>query len=91
MLWLIRRPAKMTWGRLHDFAFDSMRFALERWNFTAITVVDLDLMLVRPGIPERLRKARAESTRYKPARRSARQPFLTDGRFRTLPGPAGIA
>ena len=42
-------PRVMAWGKLHDFALDCMRFALERLNFGALTIVDSDQLALRPG------------------------------------------
>ena len=44
----------MYWGRLHDFALDSMRFALEEFPFDTLTIVDSDQLALRPGYSERL-------------------------------------
>jgi hypothetical protein len=42
-------PRAMAWGKLHDFALDCMRFALEHLNFGALTIVDSDQLALRPG------------------------------------------
>jgi hypothetical protein len=42
-------PRRMTWGKLHDFAMDCMRFALQQDNFGALTIVDSDQLALRPG------------------------------------------
>ncbi|HLI58019.1 MAG TPA: class I SAM-dependent methyltransferase, partial [Actinomycetota bacterium] len=42
-------PRSMAWGRLHDFALDSLRLALERTDFQALTIVDSDQLALRPG------------------------------------------
>jgi hypothetical protein len=42
-------PRAMTWGKLHDFAIDCMRFALERIDFGALSIVDSDQLALRPG------------------------------------------
>lgn len=42
-------PRRMSWGRLHGFALDSMRHALERIPFDFLTVVDSDQLALRPG------------------------------------------
>ena len=44
----------MQWGRLHDFALDCMRFALEEIPFDTLTIVDSDQLALRPGYSERL-------------------------------------
>jgi hypothetical protein len=47
-------PRPMRWGRLHDFAIDSMRYALGHIEFDALTIVDSDQLLVRPGYTQRI-------------------------------------
>jgi predicted O-methyltransferase YrrM len=47
-------PRPLRWGRLHDFALDSMRYALEHVPFDTLTVVDSDQLLTRAGYSERL-------------------------------------
>src|SRR5262249_252205 len=42
-------PRRMSWGRLHDFAIDCMRYALEHLEFEALTIVDSDQLALRPG------------------------------------------
>jgi hypothetical protein len=42
-------PRPMRWGWLHDFALDSMRFALDNIPFDTLTIVDSDQLCVRPG------------------------------------------
>ena len=42
-------PQPMAWGRLHDFALDCMRFALQEIPFDTITIVDSDQLATRPG------------------------------------------
>ncbi|MEA2692453.1 MAG: hypothetical protein QOJ16_1840, partial [Acidobacteriota bacterium] len=53
------RPRPLEWGRLHDFALDSMRYALSHIPFDTLTVVDSDQLLVRPGYSEALAAALA--------------------------------
>lgn len=43
------RPRRMRWGRLHDFALDCMRFAIEHLPFDSITIVDSDQLALRAG------------------------------------------
>jgi hypothetical protein len=43
------RPRPMAWGRLHDFAVDCMRFALEHLPFDTLTIVDSDQLAVGRG------------------------------------------
>ena len=42
-------PRAMAWGKLHDFAIECMRFALERLDFGALTIVDSDQLALRGG------------------------------------------
>ena len=42
-------PRRMQWGRLHDFALDCMRYALEHLPFDTLTIVDSDQLGLRPG------------------------------------------
>jgi hypothetical protein len=42
-------PRPMTWGRLHDFAFDCLEYALDHDSFDALTFVDSDQLLARRG------------------------------------------
>lgn len=42
-------PRPMSWGWLHQFALDCMRFALERFDFDTLTVVDSDQLAVGAG------------------------------------------
>jgi hypothetical protein len=44
----VRRGLARTWW----FAVDTMRFALDRWRFDALTIVDSDQLLVRSGFTE---------------------------------------
>jgi hypothetical protein len=39
----------VSWGRLHEFALDCMRFAVEHIHFDTLTIVDSDQLLVRRG------------------------------------------
>lgn len=45
-------PRSLRWGRLHDFALDCMRFALEECDFDILTIVDSDQLCVRSGYCE---------------------------------------
>lgn len=42
-------PRPMSWGRLHDFALDCMRFALDNFSFDTLTIVDSDQLALRSG------------------------------------------
>ena len=45
---------RQSWGRLHDFALDCMRFALEELEFDTLTIVDSDQLGTRPGYSQYL-------------------------------------
>jgi Glycosyl transferase family 2/Methyltransferase domain len=42
-------PKPMRWGYLHEFAIETMRFALEEAPFDTLTIVDSDQLLLKPG------------------------------------------
>ena len=42
-------PRPLAWGRLHGFAIECMRLALEQLAFDTLTIVDSDQLLLRPG------------------------------------------
>lgn len=42
-------PKPLTWGRLHDFALDCMRYAIDHFRFDALTIVDSDQLAARRG------------------------------------------
>jgi predicted O-methyltransferase YrrM len=42
-------PQPMAWGRLHDYALDCMRFALDELPFDSLTIVDSDQLAARIG------------------------------------------
>ena len=46
------RPQRLHWGRLHDFALESMRYAIEHLRFDTLTIVDSDQLAARPGYSE---------------------------------------
>ncbi len=48
-------PRPMTWGRLHGFAFDALRYAVESTDVTSVTIVDSDQLMLRPGYSRALR------------------------------------
>jgi hypothetical protein len=50
----------MYWGRLHEFALDCMSYALAELPFDAMTIVDSDQLLIRPGYSRRLGEVLAE-------------------------------
>jgi hypothetical protein len=39
----------MAWSRLHDFAFDCMRFASENFPLDTLTIIDFDQLAVGHG------------------------------------------
>ncbi len=43
------RSQRLHWGRLHDFALESMRYALEHLSFDLLTIVDSDQLATRAG------------------------------------------
>lgn len=47
-------PRRMEWGKLHGFALDCLRFALDRMPFDTLTIVDSDQLAARPGYSEYL-------------------------------------
>jgi hypothetical protein len=53
-------PRPMSWGRLHDFALDCMRFALQEWEFDTLTIVDSDQLALRSGYSAHLAAFLAE-------------------------------
>jgi hypothetical protein len=56
------QPRPMVWGRLHDFALDCMRFALEQLPFDTLTIVDSDQLAIRPGYTHYLTESLAGQT-----------------------------
>jgi len=48
------RPQRLHWGRLHDFALESMRYAIEHLRFDTLTIVDSDQLAARPGYSNRI-------------------------------------
>ena len=51
----------MHWGRLHDFALDSMKFCLETFKCDSMTIVDSDQLLIRPGYSAFLDRAASQN------------------------------
>jgi hypothetical protein len=43
------KPTPLVWGTLHQFAIDSMRWAISNGPFDALTIVDSDQLMLRPG------------------------------------------
>ena len=52
----------MRWGWLHDFALDSMQFALENFSFDTLTIVDSDQLCVRSGYSDYLGRSLANQS-----------------------------
>ena len=50
-------PKRVEWSRLHVFGFDCLEYALDRFEFDAMTVVDSDQLLVRHGYTIAVREA----------------------------------
>lgn len=46
---IVPDPQPMRWGRLHRFAFDCLRYAVENYEFESLTIVDSDQLLLRSG------------------------------------------
>jgi predicted O-methyltransferase YrrM len=100
------KPRPMQWGRLHDFAVDSMRFGLEHLDFEALTIVDSDQLLIRPGYVERVRAFLADhpdvgmlgnapgpqprTSRVDPVRVAWREPELWRPLLSRLPGGSAV-
>jgi hypothetical protein len=55
-------PRGQVWGRLHGFALDCMRFALEHWKFETLTIVDSDQLGTRTGYSGHLQNHLAGQT-----------------------------
>jgi hypothetical protein len=47
-------PRAMAWGRLHDFAVDCMRYALDELDAASLTMLDSDQLAVRAGYSRHL-------------------------------------
>ncbi len=56
-------PKRMEWCRQHGFMFDCLEYALEHYEFDAMTVVDSDQLLVRHGYATAVQKALADRPR----------------------------
>ena len=72
----------MQWGRLHPFAIDCMRFALQQGSFDTLTIVDSDQLATRPGYSARLAgflagKRRVGMLSNTPGHQGADTEFLT--------------
>jgi hypothetical protein len=46
------QPKVMSWGRLHEFGLDCMRFSLDELDADVVTIVDSDQLAVRAGYSE---------------------------------------
>ncbi|WP_217638664.1 glycosyltransferase [Nitrosospira multiformis] len=47
-------PQPKEWGKLHDFALDCMRYALDNFTFDTMTIVDSDQLALRSGYSQYL-------------------------------------
>jgi hypothetical protein len=56
-------PKHMEWCRGHVYVFDSLEYALDHYEFDAMTFVDSDQLLIRPGYATAVQKALAERPR----------------------------
>jgi hypothetical protein len=54
-------PRPMTWGRLHEFVFDCLEYALDSHTFDAITFVDSDQLLAHRGYSTAVQAAFAKT------------------------------
>ncbi len=60
---IVPNPRPMRWGRLHEFAIESMQFALRHCAFDTFTIVDSDQLLLRSGYTHFLSSVMAGQTR----------------------------
>jgi hypothetical protein len=56
-------PRPLQWGKLHDFAIDCMRFALDTLDFGSLTIVDSDQLLLRRGYSKLIARTLAKRPR----------------------------
>jgi hypothetical protein len=56
-------PKRTEWARQHTSTFDCLEYALDRYEFDAITAVDSDQLLVQPGYAAAVQKAFADRPR----------------------------
>jgi hypothetical protein len=52
-------PTRAEWSRVHGYMFDCLEYALDRYEFDALTTVDSDQLLVRSGYTTAVREALA--------------------------------
>ncbi len=50
------KPSPAKHGYLHQFALESMQFALDNFNFDCLTIVDSDQLSIRPGYSSYLKQ-----------------------------------
>ncbi|HEX3453382.1 MAG TPA: hypothetical protein VHS03_02055 [Gaiellaceae bacterium] len=56
-------PRHMPWCRAHGYVFDCLEYALDHYEFDALTAVDSDQLLIRHGYPATVQKALADRPR----------------------------
>jgi hypothetical protein len=56
-------PKRMDWCRAHVYMFDCLEYALDHYEFDALTAVDSDQLLIRHGYTTAVRKALAARPR----------------------------
>lgn len=56
-------PKRMDWCRAHVYVFDSLEYALDQHEFDALTFVDSDQLLIRPGYTAAVQTALADRPR----------------------------
>ena len=56
-------PKRMDWCRAHVYMFDCLEYALDRYEFDALTAVDSDQLLIRHGYTTAVQKAFADRPR----------------------------
>ena len=56
-------PKRMDWCRVHGYMFDCLEYALEHYEFDALTTVDSDQLLIRHGYATAVQRALADRPR----------------------------
>jgi hypothetical protein len=56
-------PKRMDWCRVHGYMFDCLEFALDHYEFDALTTVDSDQLLIRHGYSTAVQRAIADRPR----------------------------
>lgn len=80
---IVPHARPMKWGRLHGFAVDCMRFALDNCAFDTLTIVDSDQLPLRGGYPHYLRSFATSQPRV--------GMFVTDPNAQTCDSASGPA